>query len=150
MKTPVITWGERFIELARHVATWSKDPSTQVGAVIVKDKQVLGMGYNGFPRGVEDTRERLEDRPIKYSLVVHAELNAILNATSSVKGCDLYVTHFPCGECAKSIIQSGIAKVYYPRSSRLERWHEDNELAENMFKEAGVQYLKIFEDTASS
>lgn len=135
-------WNARFIDLALHVAGWSKDPSTQVGAVIVRDKQVLAMGYNGFPRGVDDSDERYDDRPTKYSLVVHAELNAILNATADIRGANIYVTHFPCGECAKSIIQSGIATVYYPPEAKLDRWHEGNELAEKMFLEAGVGVMK--------
>ena len=83
-------WDKRFLDLAEHVAGWSKDPSTQVGCVIVNDKRVVvGLGYNGFPRGVEDTPERLNDRPTKYLMVQHAEVNAILNgsgATALLKG----------------------------------------------------------------
>ena len=88
-------WVKRFFRLANEVATWSKDPSTKVGAVIVgENKQIISQGYNGFPRGVDDTEERYNNREIKYKMVVHAEMNAILNALyngSSVKGATLYV-----------------------------------------------------------
>ncbi len=141
LPTP-INWHRRFLELARHFASWSKDPSTQVGAVIVNDKrQVLGHGYNGFPRGVDDSPERYNDRPTKYAHVVHAELNAILNTgdRNALEGSTLYCTHFPCGECAKAIIQAGIKAVFVPRDSRLCRWAEGHEVADTMFEEAGIE-----------
>ena len=112
-------WDERFLELAKHVASWSKD-KTKVGAVIVDPttKQVVGLGYNGFPRGVEDSEERLSDRAVKYNFICHAELNAILNSNKSVRDCDIYV--YPtfmepacCPECSKAITQSGIKRVLY-------------------------------------
>lgn len=133
-------WTNRFLELAAHVAQWSKDPSTQVGAVIVDQKRrVVAMGYNGFPRGVADTEERLNHRPTKYKHVVHAEANAILNATASLEGCAIYVTPLPpCWECAKLIIQSGITHVYFDVSDEaLERWGQSLE-ALRMLEEAGV------------
>lgn len=140
----MINWHERFIELARHVATWSKDPSTQVGAIVVNDKrQICGTGYNGFPRGVDDFSERYADRPTKYSLVVHAEANAILSATTSLDGCTLYATHFPCAECAKLIIQSGITAVYVPGGARIGRWAKGHETADLMFREAGVETFVV-------
>src|SRR4030095_6132808 len=90
-------WHIRFMELARHVATWSRDPSTQTGSVIVdpETKRVRSMGYNGFPRGVKDTEERYADRPTKYKMIVHCEANALMNADLSVRGCILYTTKFP-------------------------------------------------------
>ena len=141
-------WDKRFLALAEHIAQWSKDPSTKVGAVIVdKDKRVVGMGYNGFPRGVEDTEKRYNDRPVKYAMVVHAELNAILNAKSSVEGCTIYVwpqfvTDAPptCEECAKAIIQSGIKRVVgsNPGIRDGSAWTDGIKLAQQMYKEAGV------------
>ena len=132
-------WDLRFLELARHVAGWSKDPSTKVGAVIVDSRRrVLGLGYNGFPRGVEDTPERLDHRPTKYSLVVHAEVNAILNAGRPVEGATLYGTLFCCNECAKVIIQAGIRRVVTPPFVTNGRWDSPHAIAESMLREAGV------------
>jgi dCMP deaminase len=136
-------WIRRFLKLAQEVSTWSKDPSTKVGAVIVgKNGQIVSQGYNGFPRGISDRAERLNDRPLKYKLVVHAERNALLNALYngvSVKGCTLFVHGLPvCNECAKSIIQAGISKVYFDTHPK-EQWAESTEFALNMFKEAGVE-----------
>lgn len=133
-------WDNNFMGLARHIALWSKDPSTKVGAVIVDDKRrVVGHGYNGFPRGVEDSEERLNNREVKYKHVVHAELNAILNSRGSVEGCTLYVTLEPCTECAKAIIQSGIRRVVLPQISDAEarrRWGDDQTIAYRMLDEA--------------
>lgn len=115
-----ISWEEYFMRLAVLTAKRSKDPSTQVGACIVDPdtKKILSLGYNGFPRGCSDDEfpwekgnKNYEDN--KYPYVVHAELNAILNATSSLKGSHLYVTHEPCEECMKAIVQSGIKKISY-------------------------------------
>ena len=135
-------WPARFMELAFHVAEWSKDPSTKVGAVIVDAKRrIVSMGYNGFPRGVRDSQERLEDRPVKYLHVVHAELNAILNSTRvDMDDCILYVTHVPCTGCAKAIIQSGIKKVFVATAAAkgLEGWQAEQLTARDMMKESGI------------
>lgn len=132
-------WNDRFLALAHHVAGWSKDPSTKVGAVIVDpQKRVVGMGFNGFPRGVDDDPARYAERALKYKLVVHAEANAILNATASVVGCTLYATLFPCHECAKLIVQAGIAKVVAP-FPELGRWSDSHSYSDLMFSEAGVE-----------
>lgn len=105
-------WDMRFLDLAMHVAQWSKDPSTKVGAVIVNDQhQVLSLGYNGFPRGVEDRVSRYNDRETKLLFVAHAERNALDNAYVDVRGATLYTSLCPCNECAKSIIQKGIKRV---------------------------------------
>lgn len=137
-------WNLRFLELAKHIAGWSKDPSTKVGAVIVNsDRQIVSLGYNGFPRGVDDTGERLNDRPTKYSMVAHAELNAILAATTSVKGTTVYVWPLPpCNECAKAIIQSGIKIVVSPKINN-DRWGASNEIAKTMFEESGVTFIQV-------
>lgn len=113
-----ISWDEYFMGVALLSAQRSKDPSTQVGACIVSpDKKIIGVGYNGFPIGCSD--ELLPwDRDgdflqTKYPYVCHAELNAILNATTSLKGSSIYIALFPCNECAKAIIQSGIKEIVY-------------------------------------
>lgn len=117
-------WDKRYLELAREVASWSKDPSKKIGAIAVGSKgQVLSQGYNGFPRGIDDSKRRYEDRAIKYKYVVHAEMNVIYNATYngiSLDGATLYVYGLPvCSECAKGIIQTGISSGYiYTRYSR--------------------------------
>ncbi len=105
-------WVIRFLALAQHVASWSKDPRAKVGAVIVDaEKRIVSLGYNGFPRGVKDDEERLRDKATKLRLVVHAEANAILNAHRIPDQCTLYTTQVPCDECAKLIIQAGIKTV---------------------------------------
>ena len=138
-------WDERFMALARHIAKWSKDPSTKVGAVIVdRQRRVLAMGYNGFPRGVDDSPERYADREIKYAHVVHAELNAILNTgvPMALEGATLYTTLEPCSGCAKAIVQAGISRVVLPNREGMsqseveERWGEDQRRAFQMMDEA--------------
>lgn len=132
-------WNKRFMALAEHVAQWSNDPCTKVGSVIVDfvDKRVVGMGYNGFPRHVDDCEARYEDRDVKYGLVVHAEANAILNANLDRHGSyNLYTTLSPCRECAKLIIQAGISDVYY-KELRYDAF------TETMFFEAGVRMEQV-------
>jgi dCMP deaminase len=136
-------WDKRFLELADHVAQWSKDPRTKVGAVIVDEKKrVVSVGYNGFPRGVDDDDARYEDRQTKHLFVAHAERNALDNAPLMVDGCTLYVPLVPCNECAKSIIQKGIQRVvsYVPdRDGAGFNWH----ITTTMFIEAGVELFLI-------
>jgi len=144
-------WQTRMMHLAEHVAAWSKDPSTKVGAVVMEPGThvVLGLGYNGFPRGVGDD-ERLHDRPSKYPRIVHAEVNAILNASRNVRGAILYATKFPCAECAKVIIQAGIAEVGAPAIDGW--WSESQEVAAEMFQEAQVlvrEYVIVPEGATS-
>lgn len=131
-------WSDRFMSLAEHVASWSKDPSTQVGCVIVDElNRVVSIGFNGFPRGIKDLPARYTDKETKYLFVAHAERNALDNAPLSVEGCTLYSPLFPCNECAKSIIQKGIKKVISYRPTD-DRPHLHWEITEQMFKEAGV------------
>jgi len=131
------------MSLAEHVATWSKDPSTQVGCVIVdKQNRVVSLGFNGFPRGIKDLTDRYNDKETKYLFVAHAERNALDNAPLSVEGCTLFSPLLPCNECAKSIIQKGIAKVvsYEPTEDRPHlRW----DITKQMFLEAGVQAILL-------
>jgi dCMP deaminase len=138
-------WDTRYLRLAREVATWSKDPSSKIGAVCIGVRgQVLSTGYNGFPRRITDDEHRLNDRPTKYKLVVHAEKNAIYNATYngvSLDGATMYVSGLPCcSECAKGIIQVGIRRVIMEGDPFNERWRESVELTIEMFKEAGIEY----------
>ncbi|CAC9454980.1 dCMP deaminase (EC [uncultured Gammaproteobacteria bacterium] len=139
-------WDERYLALAKEVATWSKDPSTQVGAVTVgSKKEVLSQGFNGFPRNINDTDERYNNRATKYKFVVHAEMNAIYNATysgTSLDGATLYVYGLPiCSECAKGIIQVGIKKVVVEKSKELDNWNDSVKLSKAMFDEAGVDLV---------
>lgn len=119
-RTDYISWDDYFMGVAALSAQRSKDPNSQVGACIVdKDRRIVGMGYNGFPRGCSDdklpwAREAGDPYDTKYPYVCHAEVNAIMNKNVvSLEGCTLYVTLFPCNECAKLVLQSGIARVVY-------------------------------------
>tara|TARA_R110002167_G_scaffold143958_2_gene333643 strand:- start:3928 stop:4368 length:441 start_codon:yes stop_codon:yes gene_type:complete len=134
-------WDKRFMDLAWHISGWSKDPRRKVGAVIVdSNRRILAMGYNGFPRGVDDDWRRYADRETKLSLVVHAELNAILSATAPLEMATLYVTSAPCAECAKAILQTGIDRVVWPTDSALASsdWAKSCEAMRLMFDEAGI------------
>lgn len=132
-------WDERMMELADLVAGWSKDPSTKVGCVIMRDdRTVASMGYNGFPRGVHDIDSRYEDREVKYKMVVHAEANAVVAAAGSVSGMTAYCTLYPCCECAKLLIQAGIIEVVVKSLEKTERFYDSMMASELMFREAGV------------
>lgn len=136
-------WDRRFIDLALHISNWSKDPSTKVGCVVVgADREIRSTGFNGFPRGIEDSIERLEDREMKYPLICHAEENAIMHAARigiSLKDCVAYVTWPPCTRCARSLIQAGVVEVVFPKDIEIpERWVEDFDRSLSMMKEAGV------------
>ena len=142
----VLSWDEYFMGLAHLSAMRSKDPSTQVGAVIVdQEHKVVGIGYNGLPIGCSDD-EFPWDREggmleTKYAFVVHAELNAILNSTRDLHGCTLYVSLFPCNECAKAIIQSGIRKIVYEDDKYATA---DNVIAsKKMLNAAGVELGRL-------
>jgi dCMP deaminase len=151
-------WDNHFLRLCVEHASMSKDPSTKVGAVIVgPDREIRSTGFNGFPRGVADTTERLNDRDIKLSLVVHGEMNAILNAARigvSVKDCTLYLAAtddsgvvwggVPCTRCAVEIIQSGIKEIVSkPFKSVPSRWGESIKTARLLLEEAGITYREI-------
>ena len=136
-------WDLRFIELAKHIAAWSKDPSTKVGCVVVgEDREIRSTGFNGFPRGINDDIERLENREMKYPLICHAEENAIMHAARigvSLKGSTAYVTWPPCSRCARSLIQAGVKEVVYPLEGEIpERLLEDFTISSNMLEEAGI------------
>lgn len=117
--TANISWNQYFMALALLSAQRSKDPNTKVGACIVTpENKIVGIGYNGMPIGCDDSvmpweRSAESQLDTKYPYVCYAELNAILNSIKDIKGCTLYVTLYPCNECAKAIIQSGIKKIVY-------------------------------------
>lgn len=131
-------WDTRFLDLAERVGTWSKDPSTKVGAIIVRpDRTIASLGFNGFPRHIKD---EYEDREHKLLRTVHAELNAILSAREPVKGYHLYVSPlFPCANCAAAIIQSGIKYVTARMGPPRLEWQKSFDAAADMFKEAAVR-----------
>lgn len=135
-------WARRFMALARDVANWSKDPSTKVGAVISDPhNRVVSVGFNGLPREVDDSHERLWDRETKLKATIHAESNAILFARQDLTGCTLTVWPMPpCAQCAAKIIQTGIVRVITkePDDDHMERWGHDIKLTVEMFAEAGV------------
>ena len=135
-------WDIRFLEMAKLVASWSKDPSTQVGAIAVRNRNVIAQGYNGFPRGTDDHELYYLNRAIKYKRIVHAEMNAIFNAAEngvSLKGSTIYVVGLPiCSDCAKGLIQAGITRVVTPEQEIPENWQESISSSISMFKEAEV------------
>jgi dCMP deaminase len=136
-------WDIRFLELAKHISGWSKDPSTKVGCVVVgEDREIRSTGFNGFPRGINDDEERLTDRSQKYPLICHAEENAIMHAARigiSLKGSTAFVTWPPCSRCARSLIQAGIKEIVYPETKEIpERWMEDFTISNGMLLEAGI------------
>lgn len=139
-------WHKRFMSMAEMIADWSKDPSSKIGCVAVNDeRRILATGYNGFPKGIEDTPERLNDRPVKHSLVVHAEMNALMNALYSgvsLKGSTMYVHGLPiCPDCTKCVIQAGVKEVVIPtdKTDKGEWQKVWEEKSLPMFKESGVQ-----------
>ena len=141
-----INWTEFFMGVAILASKRSRDENTQVGACIVKEKKIISTGYNGMPRTCDDcnlpTGREGAYLDTKYPYVVHAELNAILNATiKELKNATIYVTHFPCADCAKAILQTGIRKIFY-----LIDKHPDDDIyvaAKRMFKLSKVEVIKV-------
>lgn len=137
-------WDLRFLALADQIATWSKDPMRGVGAVIVSPtRQIVATGFNGLPRGMADLPERLQ-RPVKYDLICHAELNAIIqcarNGVSPV-GCTLYSSFSPCVQCTLAVVQSGISRVVtYHTEDGDEHWQASIAKAMAVMQEAGIRY----------
>lgn len=139
-------WDKRFLKLAEHVASWSKDPSTKCGAVIANEKRIVSLGFNGFPSGTDDSESFYNDRPEKYRRVIHAEQNAMAFSNSNIAGCTLYVWPMPpCSQCAAMITQRGIRRVVTvkPNSEQIDRWGDSFKSTINMFNESGVslEYL---------
>ena len=145
-RTDVLSWDEYFMGLAHLSALRSKDPNTQVGAAIVDENmRVVSVGYNGFPKGCSDDEFPWEREggmlDTKYVYVVHAELNAILNSPRPVAGCTLYVSLFPCNECAKAIIQAGIRRVVYESDKYADT--DATRASKAMLEAAGVELSRI-------
>ncbi len=145
-------WHNRFMDVAKLVASWSKDTSTKVGAVVVgPDKEIRSTGYNGLVRGVDDDIPERMERPTKYDFFEHAERNAVYNACrmgTSLIGCIIYVTAMPCPDCARAIIQAGIKTVVTYRFVEKEgqpqgTWRDKIGYSEQMFKEAGVDCIYL-------
>lgn len=141
-----LKWIKRWFEMAKVVSNWSQDPSTKVGAVLIPyESDTPIIGWNGFPRGVLDSSDRYDDREIKYKLVAHAESNCITNASRNgikTNKSDMYVTHPPCNECSKLIVQAGIKNIYYikPNPEMFERWKKSLEYSELILSEGGVRF----------
>jgi|SRR5882672_4166649 len=146
-------WDARLLALARLVSTWSKDPSTKVGAAIVTPENVVvSVGYNGFAQSMPDAEEHYNDRAAKYSRIVHAETNAIVLARADVRGNTLYATFPPCDRCAVTIIQAGIVRVVCPippktieANGALDRWKAFQKDARQYFGESMVEFVEIDE-----
>ncbi len=138
-------WHLRFLRLAREVASWSKDPSTQVGCVIVdQSRRVVSLGFNGLPAGLHDTAGRLLNRDLKLALTIHAEENALLFAGRPVHGCTAFVTRHPCAHCAAKLIQSGIGAVIHLSNPDFDRrWAGNLAISGQALAEAGIPVLAI-------
>jgi len=137
-------WDKRFLDIAKSVSTWSKDPSRKIGAIAVRNRKILSTGYNGFPKGIEDTEERYNNRKLKYQYVVHAEMNCIYNAAEngiSLRDSTLYIYGLPvCGDCALGIIQAGVSRVVALSEGTPDRWIEAIGKTNEVFLEAGIDY----------
>lgn len=136
-------WDKRFLDMAKLVSTWSKDPSTKCGAVIVRGKHIVSVGFNGFAAGCDDDEEFYNNRAVKYPRIIHAEINAILSAKQDLSGCSIYVHPlFPCSQCAAAIIQAGIINIISPElSSELKiRWGDSLQHSKDMMREAGISW----------
>lgn len=131
-------WDKRFLDLAEFISTWSKDPSTKVGAVITDNKhRIVSVGFNGFPTGIDDD-SRLLFRDEKYKIIVHGEMNAILFANRNLEGCTLYTYPFmPCPKCASMIVQTGIARVVSYKTDN-DRWEPEFKTSRQLFEEANI------------
>lgn len=147
----MVNWNNRFIELTKHISTWSKDKSTGTCAIIAnKDNRIISIGYNGFPSGCNDEIEARHERPLKYLYTEHAERNAIYNAARVgviTNGCTMYLMWFPCADCARAIIQSGIIKlVCHKPDLNMPKWGEHFKVGMEMLNEAGIELEYVEND----
>lgn len=142
-------WHRRYLELGNLVASWSKDESMKVGAVIFHPgtKTILSVGYNGLPRGMDDNKPEYHERPGKYFYYEHAERNAIFNSTTNLAGMAIVVTWVPCADCARAIVQTGIREVIYPcpqlTPEQEQRWKDQMFAARHILEAAGVRVTVI-------
>ena len=145
-------WDIRFVRIAKEVAEWSKDPSTQVGSIAVKNRKIIATGYNGFPKGIKDAPRDLHDREMKLKLTVHAEKNMIYNAVEhgvKLEGSTVYIWGLPtCEECWKGLVQVGVSRVVMPDIEfNGGKWKEGCEFAKEYMEKAGIdvtEYLMGF------
>ena len=141
-------WHIRFINMAKFVSAWSKDPSKKIGVVIVnKENKIISTGYNGFPKNINDTEDRLNDKEFKRAITLHAEENAILCSKQDLSNCIMYIYGLPpCAHCAAMIIQSGIKAIYYtiPNEYQIsEHWKDNLNIAQSILKEARVKCTNL-------
>jgi dCMP deaminase len=146
METKVNDWHLKMMQLADHIAGWSKDRSTVVGAVIVRGKDPIAMGVNGFPIGCDDDKEERHLRPLKYDWVLHAEENALLRAAKyghATDGADMYVNWFPCAKCAGMIVNAGIKRIFCDKEPDFEnvQFGAGFKLAIEKLREGGVEVI---------
>lgn len=139
-----MAWDTRWMDMAKLVATWSKDRSRTCGAIIVDNRNVLvSIGWNGFPRGISDDVDERHERPAKYKWTEHAERNAIFNAAANghpTKGCTMYLPWYPCADCARAIIQSGIVSIVCAEPDWLDHiWAADFKVVQEMLGESSVR-----------
>ena len=143
-------WDCRFLRIANEIQSWSKDPSTKCGCVLVKDRRILSTGYNGLPANLSDSLDRYQNREFKLATIIHAEKNAIFNAAkngSTTEGATAYVTFPPCSQCASALIQAGVVEIICPDpASAPDRWRENFKLASDILYEAGVKVLYYSEE----
>jgi dCMP deaminase len=143
----MLKWDARFMKIAVDISEWSKDRSTKVGCIVVRERRILSTGYNGFPRGCDDDVEARHERPLKYLWVAHAEANAVYNATRDgvmLEGATAYVTMFPCADCAKALIQTGIHRIVaHAPNLACERWGAQQQVAIDMLTESGVIFEPV-------
>lgn len=139
-------WDKRFLDLAKHIAQWSKDPSSKVGAVIVRpDKSVCSVGFNGFPQSMPDTEILYTTREEKLSRVIHSEINALLFSREPVKGYTMYVALMPCDRCFVTMVQAGIVRFVCPKPTEQqnERWGAAFEKTRQFARECGVELIEV-------
>lgn len=135
-----------FLSLAREISKKSKDPSTKVGSVITKNNRIIATGYNGLPKGIKDSQERLNNRDDKLLTVIHGEMNALLHSNEDLTNCTIYVFPFaPCSNCTSAIIQKGIKRVVHQKASPelLDRWKRSLELSYEFLDEAKVERVEL-------
>jgi len=143
-------WDKRFLDLAEHISKWSKDPSTKVGAVAVRDRRILATGYNGFPRGIADSQIHLENREAKLLRTVHAEANIVAQASRhgvSLADAYIYIWPFlPCASCCTLLMQAGISRVVVPDRPTPDRWQTSFYTSVELLKEVGITLTLLPED----
>lgn len=149
----MLDWDTYFLGMARYVSRKSKDPSTKTGAVIVRpDRTVCSIGYNGFPRKIEDRPEWLQNREIKYELIIHCEMNALLHSREPIQGYVLYTYPFSsCRRCCVHMIEAGISRAVFPAASTdiNSRWGRDIDIVKARYNEAEIEWREVDEEQST-